>query len=133
MKILKPTLSQELVIVEDITQVFDEDESVSDVHVDTQQLNNFKLKHLSIASSLFSKTDLSGMNVEKLQLLDCEFKSCNFTASSFPNSSWHVIAIDNARCTGMQLTESTIKNVTFKNSKLELMNFRFSNLQNVVF
>lgn len=41
--------------------------------------------------------------------------------------------VKNSRCSGLQLQQSTLKDVTFTGSKLNLTNFRFSKLSNVLF
>jgi uncharacterized protein YjbI with pentapeptide repeats len=133
MKMLHPSVNTELTKPNDIGKLFDEDGSISEVYVENETLANLKLKKLSISESLISKTDLSQMSLESLDILDCRFIGCNFTASKFPNSGWRIVLIDGARCSGMQVTNSILKNITFKKSKLELVNFRFSNLENVIF
>ncbi len=94
---------------------------------------NLDRKRVSISDSRLIKTDLSQITLERFDALNTEFIGCNFAASKFPHSSWHITTIEGARCSGMQVTDSSLKNVTFKNCKLEFVNFRFSKLENIIF
>jgi len=133
MKLLQPTLPASLEPLGDIADFLSDDDTIAEVSVDSESFSGLKMKQLNINESLISKSDFSHIAIEHFDVLDAEFKGCNFTASKFPNSSWHVALIDGARCSGMMMSNSVFKNVTFKNSKLELVNFRFSRMENIVF
>jgi len=133
MTLLQPTLPASLTPIDDITDFLRDDDTVSEMLIDSESLAGLKLKQLHISESLITKSDFSHIAIEHLDVLDAEFKGCNFTASKLPSSSWHVALIDGTRCSGTMLPNSVFKNVTFKNSKLELVNFRFSRLEHIIF
>ena len=133
MKLLQPTPSLTREKLADVATFLQHDDSISEVVVENDSFAGMSTKHLSITESSVIKSDFSHIAVEHLDILDSEFKGCNFTASKFANSSWHVAMIDGARCSGMLVSSSVFKNVTFKNSKLELVNFRFSRFENILF
>jgi uncharacterized protein YjbI with pentapeptide repeats len=88
---------------------------------------------MAIEESLVVKTDFSQTHIEKFETKDCVFKDCDLTATSLASSSWHVVEVSGARCSGIQLQTSVLKNVLFKGCKIELANFRFAKLENVIF
>ena len=133
MKLLQPTLPASLTTISDVTDFLRDDDTLSEASIDSESFTGLKLKQLHISESLLVKSDFSHIAIEHLDVLDVALKGCNFTASKFPNSSWHVALIDGARCSGTMMSNSVFKNVTFKNSKLELVNFRFSRFENIVF
>jgi len=133
MKLLQPTLSATREALTDVATFLRRDDSLSEVSVENDSFAALSTKLLNITESSIIKSDFTHTAVEHLDVLDTEFKGCNFTASKFANSSWHVVMIDGARCSGMLVSNSVLKNVTFKNSKLELVNFRFSRFENILF
>jgi len=109
------------------------DETMRCLVIEGEDISNLRIKRVSIDESQITKTSFSGVNIEKLATKDCVYKDCDFTASSLADSTWHVVEIIGARCSGTQLQNSTFKNVLFKGCKIELANFRFSRLENVIF
>lgn len=133
MKIQKPILPKTLIQSDDIIEVLQDEDLISGYEINSITLTSDELDKTSISESLLEKVDLTQVETNRFDAVDCIFKSCNFTASRMPDSSWHRILIDSARLVGAQITNSTLRNVYIKNSKLELVNFRFSHFKNVVF
>jgi uncharacterized protein YjbI with pentapeptide repeats len=133
MKILHPDVLNQLQDVTDMTSLLYLDEKLRGLHVKAADISSLRLKGMAIEESLVSKTNFSETHIEKFETKDCVFKDCDLTASSFSNSSWHVVEILGARCSGVQLQNSTLKNVLFKGCKIEFANFRFSKLENIIF
>lgn len=133
MKLLHPDIPTDLSDVEDITPLLYVDDKLRGLRIENVTVSNLRLKGLAIEESLIHKTDFSQTHIEKFETKDCRFKECDMTATSFANSSWHVAEVIGARCSGIQLQTSKLKNVLFKGCKLELANFRFSTLENVIF
>lgn len=95
--------------------------------------NSLRLKSAVLQNTKLVKCSLVQTIVEKLQLQDCVIESCNLTAGHFAEASWHVVNLINTRASGMQLQNSLLKHVIFKNCKLDVVNLRFAKLENVVF
>ncbi len=133
MKTMQPSLPRSLTKPDDIAELFNLEDSIAGVHIENTALTNANLEKTSISESLLAKIDFTHVEAVRFDVFDCELKGCNFTASKFPDSGWRRILIDGARCSGMQVTNSVLKHVTFKNSKLELVNFRSSRFENVTF
>lgn len=133
MKLIKPSVPASLTKRDDVAYLFSTEDSVSGLQIDSEVLSTANLEGKSIAESVIKSTDLSGVTVPRFDISDCVLKDCTLTVTKFPESSWHRVVIDGGRCSGLQLNNSTLKNVDFTNSKLEFANFRFSKLENVVF
>lgn len=133
MKLLSPTLPAQREVIDDARTLFAADDAIREISLEYQALTGFASKSVTLTDSLVSKSDLSSMSCERFDVLNGEFKNVNFAASKLPNSSWHVVVISGARCSGLQVSNSAFKNVLFKDSKLDMVNFRFSKLENVRF
>ncbi len=133
MKLLHPDIPTDLSDVEDVTPLLYTDDKLRGLHIENAAIVNLRLKAMAIEESLIQKTDFSQTHIEKFETKDSRFKDCDMTATSFANSSWHVVEVIGTRCSGIQLQTSKLKNVLFKGCKLELVNFRFSTLENVIF
>lgn len=133
MKMLHPDIPEGLSTTVNVTDLLYADDKIRGIRIEDADISGLRLKSLSIEESLIFKTDLSQTKIEKFEAKDCILKDCDLTASSFASSSWHVIEISGARCSGLQLQTSQLKNVLFKSCKLEIANFRFSALENVMF
>lgn len=133
MKLLSPTIPLKLEAVDDAPALFAADDSISEVSLEHQTLTGYTSKSVTLRDSLVTKSDLSAMICERFDIFNCQFSAVNLATTKLPNSSWHVVAVHGARCSGMQVSNSTLRNVVFKDSKLDMVNFRFSKLENVRF
>jgi len=133
MKVLKPTIPKQLATPTDVRKLFTLHDDIRELSVVGATLDAVSNKSLHISESEFVKTDLSRMVIERFDALDCIFRQCNLSASKFVDSSWHVISFDGIRASGMQLQHSRLKNILFKDSKLEMTNFRSTHMENIIF
>jgi uncharacterized protein YjbI with pentapeptide repeats len=133
MRVGNPQLPRLLSVPDDVIELFKDDDTISGVHIQSTWLSAADLDRKHLTESLLTYVDFSKMNVPRFGVLDCEFKNCNFTTAKFPESSWQRVKIDGARCSGLQITNGTLRDITFNNCKLELVNLRFSRLENVLF
>lgn len=133
MKLLSPSIPSALSKAPDITKLLRSDERLSELLVENVSSAGEHLKGADISQSRFNRYDISHSKIEQFELMDCEFKDCDFTASSFTAASWFNVGIYTTRATGLQLSSGKFRNVYFKGCKLDMVNFRFSDLQNVIF
>jgi len=133
MKLIQPSLPSSLLKPDDVMELFNNEDAIVGFHIEDTWLTSSDVEKTSLTECLLSKVDFTQVNVRRFDVPDCDFRACNFTASKFPEGSWHRVSIDGARCSGLQITNGTLKNVDFKNCKLEMVNFRFSHLENVAF
>ncbi|CAN5176281.1 pentapeptide repeat-containing protein [soil metagenome] len=133
MKIHTPLLPTAFNQPVDLDDFFKGEDSVTEVHVKDMVFSSSDLGAKSIEQSLFETSDFSGVEAPRFYISDTMLKNCNFTVTKFPESSWMRVAIKSGRCSGLDISNSTLRHVEFTNSKLEFVNFRFSKLENVAF
>lgn len=133
MKIMQPSFPTTPTRPSDVIELFDSGDTIVGAHIEDTWFASDDLEKKSISESLFTKVVFSQLHVPRFDVGDCEFRNCTFTAAQFPESTWNRILVDGTRCSGLQITDGRVRNATFKNSKLEIANFRFTRLENVVF
>lgn len=117
----------------DFAQAILIEDSISNVSISDQDVSEARFPQLNLSDSIVTKIDWTQVAIGRFDVLNCHLNNCDFTASKLSSSSWFVTSVDGARMSGTQITESSFKNVTFSNCKLDLVNFRFSRLHSVVF
>ena len=133
MKLRPPDLPSQLIDVTDFAALLRRDETLSELRVAEADASGIRLKSAVLQESQISNSSLSQVRIEKLHIRDCIVDRCDLTASVLADSSWHSTVVRSSRCSGIQLQTSLIKDVHFKNCKLDMANFRFSKLENVIF
>lgn len=133
MDFLRPDISDELTVVADVAKVLQQDETLLDLLLENGDAPGLKLKSAVLQGCKFVKCNLAHSKIDRLQLRDCLLNNCDLTAGVFADSSWHAVEVSKTRCSGIQLQKGLLKNVWFKNSKLDVANFRFAKLEQVVF
>ncbi len=133
MKRIKPSIPTSLTKPDDFSVLMNTEDTISGAQIDNEVLSASDLEGKSFSESVIKSTDFSGVDAPRFDIGDCLLKDCTFTVAKFPESSWHRVVIDGGRCSGLQLNNSTLKNVDFTHSKLEFVNFRFAKLENVAF
>lgn len=133
MKLYKPMLPVAMTQPENLADFFRIEDSVTEAHIKDAVLSSSDLEAKDIERSLFESSDFSGVELPRLDIADTILKDCNLTVTKFPESSWLRVAVNRSRCSGLDITHSTLKHIDFTNSKLEFVNFRFSKLENVAF
>ncbi len=133
MKLVEPLVKKELELVADLS-VFDDDiDSLEAVLIDGVSFVGFSLQGLTITGSRIVKSDFSSAKLEGLGFENVVVESCAMLAARFHEASWHTTTVTNSRCSGVQLDQSTLKNVAFRGCKLDMANFRYAKLNNVIF
>lgn len=133
MKLLRPDIPADLHVVSSARHAFLQDETLIGLHIQHTDVSGLSAKNVVIQESKLTRSTLTQLAIEKFQAGDCLFEHCDLTASSLADSSWHAVEMRDTRCSGIQLQTSLIKNVLFKNCKLDMANLRFSTLENVIF
>lgn len=90
-------------------------------------------KNVSLDEALLERVIFSESNLEKFSLCDAELVACELSAAQCPDASWIRVRIKGGRLTGIDLSHSTLKNVTFEGCKLDMANFRYAKLTRVQF
>lgn len=92
-----------------------------------------RASNMSLEETMFERVALAEAKLEKLHLLDAELRTCDLSAAHCSESSWIRVRISGGRMTGLDLSRSTLKDVTFEGCKLDMVNVRFAKLTRVQF
>lgn len=133
MKLLTPLIGNDLEVIDDLAVYDNDTDSFSEVLFDSVSFAEFTPKNLAVAGSRFVKADFSNAQLEGLGFENVVANDCMMLTANFGEASWHTTEVINSRCSGVQLHEATLKNVTFRGCKLDMANFRQAKLTNVVF
>ena len=133
MKLLQPDIPRSLRSITDLAALLHRDEALSGLAIDHQDITGITAKSAVLNESKVVTCSFAQAKIEKLQVRDCTFEHCDFTACVLADSSWHAVEISESRCSGMQMQTSALKNVVFKNSKVDFTNFRYAHLENIIF
>ncbi|HTE57268.1 MAG TPA: pentapeptide repeat-containing protein [Verrucomicrobiae bacterium] len=133
MKVAAPQLPAELTPLTDLKRQIMKDETISAVSVDQEDVTGVAAKSVSLSEVKATSTGFVEAKLERAAFIDCIFSKCDFTASKLPDASWQRTVLLAARASGVQLQNSTLKEITFDGCKLDLANFRFAKLKNVHF
>lgn len=133
MDILTPRLPKDLTTITDLISYFDEDDDITESHIENQVATGADLSGINISHCLINKSDFSLVAMDKFDISNTEIKNTNLMNGTFRGSSWRTVKIDASRCSGLGLQDSSIKNLKFSNSKLDIANFRFAKIENMIF
>lgn len=133
MKILTPLVKKELEIIDDLSVLDDDTDSLEMVCIEGVGFAEFAPRNLTVTGSRIVKSDLSSAQLEGLDFENVVVEDSVMLAANFGEASWYRATIANSRCSGVGLDRSTLKNVTFRGCKLDMANFRYARLSSVVF
>ena len=133
MKLARPDVPNDLQPVTDLAALLRKDEVLSGLSIQDVDVAELRAKGMVLHESSLVKCNFAQASLEKAQLRDCVMEACDLTATVLADSSWHALEVNGSRCSGLQLQNSLLKNVRFRDCKLDLANFRFARLEHVVF
>lgn len=128
-----PAIPKKLESLANLSKTIDSEDGIENVKVENESLHQRILDTFSITDALVIKTDFSGTEISGFGIKNAVISDSVMTAAKFPDASWHITELHTSRCSGMQLDNGHLKDVLFKNCKLDLVNFRFAKLTNVIF
>lgn len=92
-----------------------------------------KAKNASFEESVIERSHFVAAKLEKLSFMDVEAKASDFSAALCSDSSLVRVHFIGCRMIGVDFNRSVIKDVIFKDCKLDMANFRFAKLTRVRF
>lgn len=133
MNITTPQLPSELKVVNDLSQEIHKDETLSEVCVNRADIRGAHVNSVSLSEVKMTGVIFAQAILERTSFVDGIFSKCDFTACKLPEASWQRVTMKNGRASGIQLQNSTLKNVLFEDCKMNLANFRFTKLKDALF
>lgn len=131
MKIVGPTISPQL--SEGKAPLLTTEATLEKLHFAAEDLVGLQAKNLSLDEVILEKIIAVQAGLEKLQLSDVIAKGCDWSGANCADASMIRMALTNCRGVGWDLNKSVLKNVVFKDCKLDMANFRFAKLTQVRF
>lgn len=134
MTIVQPRVAANLEQIADFDELLQAGEDsfeqclIKDYVVESSGVNSVSIADSRIEESRFVRAEFLTLGMKDVQVARCDM-----TMANFANASWHMVAVESSRCSGMQLDTSSLKNVRFHGCKLDMVNFRFAELVNVEF
>jgi uncharacterized protein YjbI with pentapeptide repeats len=104
-----------------------------EVSMTNENLNDATLERLSIARSRLTACQITGATLKGADLSDTEILKCQIFGSNFDSSHLLRLHFEGGNASGVVLSATSIKDVTFKNMKLSLANFSRAKLSRVAF
>ncbi len=132
-KPVAPRVPQALQTAGDLLQLLRKDVTVTALRTTNQDLQGIHIKSCVTQEVHFEKVNFSAATLEATSFLDTEILNCTFVTSALSDASWQRVLVADSLCTGLQLQTSLLKDVVFRNCKLNLTNFRFTKCQRVLF
>lgn len=133
MRIFTPTKKDNLPAIGNATAVILENEMLTDVRSINLDIAGREILSAEIDNCHLIKSDFSQSHLEKLVVKNTLIEKSTCIASDFTDSGWSRATIVDARCSGAIFQLSQLKDVVFRNCKLDLVNFRYAKLKRVVF
>lgn len=104
-----------------------------EVELRSLSLAGVAARGVSLEESVLVELDASAARLEALRLLDCAAERCDFANALAPRASFVRASFRGSRMTGVQLTESTLRDVSFHDCRIDLASFARARLQRVSF
>lgn len=107
------------------------------------QLDNIRLQEVNLSGALLSGFDVRESVIEncifmqadldKVQMMDVTIRSSDISAGRCADGSFIRVSLMKSRMNGLNVSKSTLRDVTFRGCQLDLANFRFAKLLRVRF
>lgn len=126
-----PIIPDELISSTDLT--LDDNAHIEALHITDLQLSSIHAKSASLDGVVFENCELSASKLPKTSITDARFNSCMLFATDFDGSGWQRVELKKGMMSGIVLSDTSLKDVSFVGIKINLANFRFSNFERVRF
>jgi uncharacterized protein YjbI with pentapeptide repeats len=88
---------------------------------------------VSLESVRLTRVDLSGSRLDRLTAVDVEFDRCNLANLHGRGVEVTRLSVASSRLTGIRFSEAILRDVTIRDSRVDLASFGFSELERVTF
>lgn len=133
MKVALPTLENDIDIIDDASSLLFSKEALKNIQATAVDISAKKIKSADVEACRLQKVDFTESALEKFVIKDTFIDSGSLVACNFTESGWRYVVVSNARCSGTLFQMSKLKDVVFRDCKLDLTNFRYAKLENVLF
>ena len=106
---------------------------LNSAQIQNERRNGTEFKQCEIDQSRFDRVELSSCRFKTALIADTTFDECLLFGSNFDNSHLKRVSITGGMHTGIILSGAKMEDITFRNCKLNLSNFRLSQLKRITF
>lgn len=110
-----------------------DDTTIESCKIENADFTSVTAKAVSLDEVILERTLFSEAKLDKFGARDTVFTHCDFSAAHCADGSFLRVTFLGGRMSGWDSSESVCKDVTFKNCKLDMANFRFAKLTSVRF
>ena len=132
-KILKPSLPASLNLVNGEELELDDEYTLVCSHVKGGYIEEKNSRLVYFKECLFENVTFSDINFDGLEIINCVFKSCDFSGIRAIKSNVHKSEFIDCKMSGTIFSESIFSNVSFKDIIGNYFTSRFSEFKNTFF
>lgn len=130
MKIAAPQIPAQL---DDDNIVVSEDALFESLNVMGVTMGSLIASSVSFDECVLVRPTLATAKLPKLTMRDCKITGGDLSATSMTDGGMQRVELSECRMTGFDVSNTILKDVVFRNCKLDMANFRFAKLTNVLF
>jgi uncharacterized protein YjbI with pentapeptide repeats len=102
--------------------------SIHDREIEGQAADKVAFEKVRLSNVTFSRNEL-----RNLEFTDVVFDKCDLSNADFRESNLHRVEFHQCKIMGLDMSESTLRNVLFRSCSGEYAVFRFANLKQTIF
>ncbi|GEM_PF-2538356 len=106
---------------------------IESLHIKDLNVGDFDFTDAKIESTIIENAKCDAAKAKGASLIDVIVKHSSFANALFDSAQLHRVEIVDARLTGWRVSNGKLTDVTFRNCKANLANFRFCKLTKVIF
>ncbi len=118
---------------QNLAQFIEREEALSTASFQDEDISGLQTRGVEASELKLEKVNFSQAKLDKSDFTDVQLSGCELAATTFADSGWRRVLVEKSRCSGIQLQNTFLKDVTFVGCKLNMANFRFAKLINVCF
>ena len=111
----------------------EDEDRLTDVALDEQDLSELVAKHVEISGARLTRCNLGGSDLEKLNLVDVVLDHCDLANARWSDAAGTRLTVTSSRLTGFAGPGMTLQHVTVRDSVLDFSSFRFAKFTKVEF
>ena len=109
------------------------DSPLRSFHLRGEDLNSIRIRNLDLSGGLIEGVSFDGAKLSKMLVNDVVFKHVSLATTDCSESSFIRVEISDGRMTGWDTNMSTLEDLVISRCKLDMANFRSTNLKRVRF
>lgn len=135
MKIIKPKIPPELLAVGNFllysTEFREEEQEIKGISVCDHYIEHANVSPICLQGAVFKKCVFKDCDFEKSSFVDVIFDGCDFSNSNLKNTYLNRCEFISCKCIGMDICDSTLKDLLLQDSNFQYASFDHSSMNGV--